>query len=141
MVTISGDGLIHEVINGLMERKDKSSIPTVGFLQRGTSDAMVKTILEEANEGFSIENALFCVGKGGSKKIDLIQMYRPSTKETFYSFLDITWGIVADIDLESEVLRFLGELRLQIWALLRAIKVRYYDAKYSIKSEDEGIID
>jgi sphingosine kinase len=31
--------------------------------------------------------------------------------KTIYSFLSIGWGIMADVDIESERLRFLGEPR------------------------------
>ena len=35
------------------------------------------------------------------------------------SFLSIGWGLLADIDIESERLRLLGEARFTIWALAR----------------------
>lgn len=75
LVTVSGDGLIHEIINGFMLRENKEDyIPTIGFLPGGTSDGFVKSILHESNEGYSLENAVYCVGRGFTKKIDLIEL-------------------------------------------------------------------
>ena len=46
VVTVSGDGLIHEVVNGLMQREDElESLPLLGFLPGGTSDGLVKSVL------------------------------------------------------------------------------------------------
>lgn len=44
--------------------------------------------------------------------------------------------MVADIDLESEKLRCLGEARFTIWALLRVLKLRRYKAALSFLGDD-----
>ena len=69
---------------------------------------------------------------------------------TFYLFS--AYGAIADIDIESEVLRSLGEFRFTIFTLLRVAKLRKYRAKLwykpvkkptsqSLKSDDETILD
>eukprot|EP00343_Euplotes_focardii_P005085 CAMPEP_0205808162 /NCGR_PEP_ID=MMETSP0205-20121125/12041_1 /ASSEMBLY_ACC=CAM_ASM_000278 /TAXON_ID=36767 /ORGANISM="Euplotes focardii, Strain TN1" /LENGTH=110 /DNA_ID=CAMNT_0053083415 /DNA_START=375 /DNA_END=707 /DNA_ORIENTATION=- len=73
VVTVSGDGLIHEVVNGLMLRADKSITPTIGCLPGGTSDGFIKSLLDDQGIGLSNENILYVVGMGNTKKIDLIQ--------------------------------------------------------------------
>lgn len=45
---------------------------------------------------------------------------------TYYSFLSIGWGLIADIDIESERLRILGGGRFTVWALVRALSLRRY---------------
>lgn len=47
------------------------------------------------------------------------------------SFLSVGWGLMADIDVESEVLRAIGEPRFTVWALLRLAKLRSYKAQLS----------
>ena len=37
------------------------------------------------------------------KKIDLMEIQRLSDNKKIYSFLSLSWGIISDIDLESEV--------------------------------------
>ena len=67
-------------------------------------------------------------------------------------FIFSAYGAIADIDIESEVLRSLGEFRFTIFTLLRVAKLRKYKAKLwykpvkkpttqSLKSDDETILD
>lgn len=51
--------------------------------------------------------------------------------KTLYSFLSVGWGLLADIDIESEVLRAFGESRFSIWSLYRLAKLSSYNAKLS----------
>ena len=119
IVTVSGDGLIHEVVNGLMQRKDKlEPLPLVGVLPGGTSDGLVKTILFEWGEGFSLTNAVYVVGKGKEKKIDLFKIKAEQNDTLIYSFLGLSWAICSDIDLESEVIR--------IWCPIKLIRIFLY---------------
>ncbi len=51
--------------------------------------------------------------------------------EPVYSFLSFEWCFMADIDMNSEFLRFLGGLRFEIYGLWRLLKVRRYKGKFS----------
>ncbi|GFS28880.1 sphingosine kinase 2 [Trichonephila inaurata madagascariensis] len=64
--------------------------------------------------------------------MDLVRVETP--KECFYSFLSIGWGLMADIDIESERLRALGEARFAVWAVVRAIGLRKYKGKLSYRA-------
>jgi len=43
-----------------------------------------------------------------------------------WSFLSFAWGLVSDVDIESEVLRSLGSLRFTLWAVWRVLTLRKY---------------
>lgn len=43
-----------------------------------------------------------------------------------YSFLSIGWGLLSDIDIESERLRTIGGSRFTLWALARLVGLRVY---------------
>jgi sphingosine kinase len=43
----------------------------------------------------------------------------------------MSWAIIADCDIESEFIRFLGVLRNDIWGAWRVINLRTYKAKFS----------
>lgn len=48
IVTVSGDGLLHEVVNGLMLRKDWMEIRekvTIGGIPGGTGNGLIKALL------------------------------------------------------------------------------------------------
>jgi sphingosine kinase len=49
----------------------------------------------------------------------------------YLSFLTYSYGIIADIDIESEAVRFLGPLRFDAWAVWRVINLRSYRARFS----------
>lgn len=48
-----------------------------------------------------------------------------------YSFLSVGWGLLADIDIESERLRAIGAQRFTIWSLLRLATLRTYKGTVS----------
>lgn len=54
-----------------------------------------------------------------------------SRSSTYLSFLTFSWSIIADIDIESEAIRFMGFLRMDIWAVWRVLNLRTYKAKFS----------
>lgn len=51
--------------------------------------------------------------------MDLVKVQ--TEKECFFSFLSIGWGLMADIDIESERLRAIGEARFVVWGVIRAL--------------------
>jgi sphingosine kinase len=54
-----------------------------------------------------------------------------SKSSSYLSFLTFTWSIIADIDIESEAIRFMGALRMDLWAVWRVLNLRTYRAKFS----------
>jgi sphingosine kinase len=50
-----------------------------------------------------------------------MEIERESGGPKIYSFLSIAWAIIADIDIESEKLRCLGEPRFTIWGAWRGL--------------------
>lgn len=55
------------------------------------------------------------------------------------SVLSIGWGIMADIDIESERFRFMGEPRFTVYAVWRILKLRTYSATlHYLPTSDDG---
>ena len=48
-----------------------------------------------------------------------------------YTFLSVGWGIVPDLDIESETCRCLGHARYDVWGLVRAMCLRKYRGRLS----------
>lgn len=77
IVTVSGDGLPHEVVNGIFSRKDKDDIiphVALGVLPGGSGNALINSILHDIKEPKTIETAAYQICKGSIKKMDLIHM-------------------------------------------------------------------
>ena len=105
LISNSGDGIIHEIVNALMERKFKGEdidIP-VGIIPAGSGNALAKTLSHEAGEvDCSPVVAAYLILTGKTRKIDLLEIEFESKEKKTYAFLSINFAIIADIDLESE---------------------------------------
>lgn len=76
-------------------------------------------------------NALHQIIRGNSKPVD-VAMVTTATAQTSYIVQGLTWGLIADVDIESEILRFLGgDLRYQLGALKCILQKRAYPGKLS----------
>jgi diacylglycerol kinase family enzyme len=68
IVFVSGDyGLLHEIINGLMNRTDWKYIRnqlTIGGIPGGNSNGLLKSLLSEINEDFGVHEAAWLVIRG-----------------------------------------------------------------------------
>ncbi|XP_069038760.1 sphingosine kinase 2 isoform X2 [Lepisosteus oculatus] len=146
IVIVSGDGLLHEVINGLMERPDwEQAIKTpLGILPCGSGNALAGAINHHAGYEMCLREALlmnccFLLCKGGVRPMDLVSVTttpgapkagsRPGGR--LFSFLSVAWGFVSDVDIESERYRGLGSARFTLGTLVRLASLRSYRGRLS----------
>lgn len=54
-----------------------------------------------------------------------------TTSANYLSFLTFSWSLIADIDIESEALRWMGWIRMEIYSAWRVLNLRSYRAKLS----------
>ncbi|KAG1928650.1 sphingosine kinase 1 [Pimephales promelas] len=135
LVILSGDGLLFEVVNGLMERQDwEKAIQTpLGILPGGSGNALAASIHHYTRASpVSGEDLLTSCGfqlcKGQTSALDLISI-RLSSGARLFSFLSLAWGFVADVDIESEQFRQIGDLRFLVGTLVRLASLRVYQGK------------
>ena len=60
-------------------------------------------------------------------------MINTASGKNMYSFLSVGWGLLSDIDIESERLWFLGESRFAAWTLVRTFNLKSYRGRLSFK--------
>lgn len=65
------------------------------------------------------ESCALIIAKGVTKSIDLMCFEMEEKK--IISFLSLSWAFIAEVDLNSEFLRFLGGARFDIYGTWRAI--------------------
>ncbi|XP_041839172.1 sphingosine kinase 1-like [Melanotaenia boesemani] len=135
LVIMSGDGLLYEVINGLLERSDwEEAIRTpLGILPGGSGNALAASIhyYSGASPAFGEELLVSCgflLCKGLVSQMDLISIHLSSSPRLF-SFLSLAWGFVADVDIESEKYRHVGAARFTVGTLVRLASLRIYKGK------------
>ena len=145
IIVISGDGLVYEVINGLMSRPDWSKAIKIPICQipGGSANGLACSsafITKECYINISMEKfasqMAFNMVKAISCPLDLVTFQLINNK-LVHSFMEFEWAIVADIDLESEKYRFLGGLRFTVSAIKRIINLRLYRGRVSFLMFDD----
>ncbi|XP_029959585.1 sphingosine kinase 2 [Salarias fasciatus] len=147
IIIVSGDGLLHEVINGLMERPDwEQAIKTpVGILPCGSGNALAGSINHHAGYDMCLReplllNCCFLLSRGGVRPMDLVSVTtspapsnnsRAAAPRRLFSFLSVAWGFVSDVDIESERYRGLGSARFTLGTLVRIASLRSYKGRLS----------
>uniref|UniRef100_A0A3B5MJZ7 sphingosine kinase n=1 Tax=Xiphophorus couchianus TaxID=32473 RepID=A0A3B5MJZ7_9TELE len=135
LVIMSGDGLLFEVINGMMEREDwQQAIQTpLGMLPGGSGNALAASIhhYSQSPPAWNEELLLSCgfmLCKGLVGSLDLVSVHLASSQRLF-SFLSLAWGFVADVDIESEKYRHVGAIRFLMGTLVRLASLRVYQGR------------
>ena len=73
------------------------------------------------SEEINIQNAAFQIVRGGVAPLDVVSV-QTCDGEWSYMTLNSGWGLVADVDIESEKWRNLGELRFFLgWFVMTVI--------------------
>ncbi|XP_017337775.1 sphingosine kinase 1 isoform X1 [Ictalurus punctatus] len=144
VVIMSGDGLLFEVVNGLMEREDwEKAIQTpLGVLPGGSGNALAASIhyytgAQPVSGEDLLVNCGFMLCKGLVSHLDLTSVCMASSQRLF-SFLSLAWGFVADVDIESEKYRYVGAARFTMGTLVRLTSLRVYKGKLAYLPAEES---
>ncbi|KAF0288752.1 Sphingosine kinase 1 [Amphibalanus amphitrite] len=134
VVIVSGDGLLYEVYNGILSRADWHhwvDFP-VALVPAGSGNGMAASVAHASNllPAF-LQNPVLTASLALAKRLQLqvdLMMVRTQTEE-LVGFLSLGWGLLADIDIESERLRVLGGARFTVWAAARLLTLKTYRGK------------
>lgn len=130
IVIVSGDGLVHEVLEGLASRADVQQAlqMPLGHIPGGSGNGLAKSVLDNCGEHFGVLDAAFLVARGRCQPISLMTV-QIADQPPSIAFLGLTGGVISDIDIESEVLRCCGGARFTLYALYRVLRPRALHAK------------
>lgn len=124
LLQVGGDGIVFEVINGLFERwdwQDAIQIP-LAVVPGGSGNGLARSIAYNSNEPYlscpTLPSALSAV-RNIQHPMDLVRV--ETTSQIMFSFLSVGWGLLSDVDIESESLRVLGGQRFTVWCVARLI--------------------
>nr|XP_012634341.1 sphingosine kinase 1 isoform X3 [Microcebus murinus] len=108
LVVMSGDGLMHEVVNGLMERPDWETAIQMPLcsLPAGSANALAASLnhyagYEQVTNEDLLTNCTLLLCRRLLSPMNLLSLHTASGKRLF-SVLSLAWGFIADVDLESE---------------------------------------
>lgn len=139
IVICSGDGLAHEVFNGLGKRSDaKRALEkiAVAHIPGGSANGLSRNLNHTAN----VSKATLSIIKGVRKPMDLV-LITQGDKITL-SYLSQAIGTSAESDLATEHLRWMGETRFVLGFFTRIWAKKVYPAEISVKIaiEDKNLI-
>jgi len=132
LIAMGGDGILWEMLQGIRSRPDAAQLLRtlpLGIVGCGTSNGLAKSLLHAAGERYGPLESTFAICKGRAAPVDLA---RYEVARSLYSgFLTFSWAFIADVDLDSECLRWMGVLRNDVWAAYRILVNRSYRARFS----------
>ncbi|KAH6918534.1 ATP-NAD kinase-like domain-containing protein [Coprinopsis sp. MPI-PUGE-AT-0042] len=119
IVTVSGDGLVHEVMNGLghHEQPIKALSIPVAPIPAGSGNGLSLNLLG-LERGFCAATAALNIVKGSPMKIDLFSFTQNGKRNL--SFMSQSLGLMADLDLDTEHLRWMGDTRF-VYGFIRGV--------------------
>ncbi|RDX56689.1 hypothetical protein OH76DRAFT_1395809 [Lentinus brumalis] len=136
IVVMSGDGLVHEVINGYAAHAEPAKafrIP-ISPIPTGSGNGLAINLLgleESKDVAVAALNAI----KGRPMAMDIFSMTQGDKR--YMSFMSQALGLMADIDLGTEHLRFMGGTRFVVGFIYEVIKNKQVSAKVSIKIAEQ----
>lgn len=135
IVACSGDGLPHEIFNGLGRRPDARRALArlaVAHVPCGSGNAMSCNLYGTHRAA----PAALAIVKGVVTSMDLMSVTQGG--ERYLSFLSQSLGVVAESDLATEHMRWMGEARFTVGFLQRIFKGKVYPCEVAMKVEVEG---
>ena len=125
---IGGDGTYHEIINGILKRKDNYN-PTLGFIPGGSGNSLMHDFncLDPNEASDKILNL-------NVKKLDVMELQFADKKE--YAFNILGWGMATDIGLLAEKIRWVGPSRYTVASLIEILKLNKRSATIIIDGKE-----
>ncbi|OAA72797.1 sphingosine kinase [Akanthomyces lecanii RCEF 1005] len=134
VIPCSGDGTPHEVFNGLAKRPDAKlalSKIAVGHIPCGSGNAMSCNLYGSHKPSY----AALAIVKGVVTPLDLVSITQGDTR--IISFLSQSLGIVAEGDLGTEHLRWMGSARFDYGVISRVFRKKVYPCDIAVQLEVE----
>ncbi|KAI5833962.1 hypothetical protein K523DRAFT_231695 [Schizophyllum commune Tattone D] len=119
VVTVSGDGLIHEVLNGFAAHEQPTkalSIP-IAPIPTGSGNGTALNLLG-LTDGFDVVAAALNAIRGHPMPVDLFSLVQDGKRSV--SFMSQALGLMADLDLGTEHLRWMGDARF-VYGFIRGV--------------------
>ena len=126
---LGGDGTMHEVVNGMLNRKDKIIIP-IGNIPTGSGNSLLYDLGKT-----DVDTTLSNILKHEIKNLDVLEV--STEKNKIYSINLIGWGMGNDIGVLAEKIRWLGLMRYNIASIIEIFRYRGRKAKIILDNNEQ----
>lgn len=113
---VGGDGTIHEVADGLLQRREPITVP-LGIIPAGTGNTLAQHLQCE-----TAPEAARKIVQGQTLPLDVIQV--KLSERTVHCIDMVGWGAISDINVNAERWRILGRQRYAVAALWQIVRAR-----------------
>ena len=127
LIIYGGDGTFNEVVNGILCRGD-NYMPNIGFLPGGSGNSVMHHL-----KYLNLQDACHSIVQNQIIDIDIMQIKYDNHIE--YSINMLGWGMVSDIGILAEKLRWLGPVRYNVASLYYILNKRYRSANIIIDNK------
>lgn len=148
LVALSGDGIVHELLNGLAAQPARPAralrdSPIV-HVPCGSGNALATSVYGPAR-ATDVRYAALCALKGSPLPLDLSSFSQPDPgpgpgpaqqqqpPRRRYTFLTQAFGLMADLDLGTEHLRWMGDARFTLGYVRGALARRRYPCRVDVR--------
>ena len=144
VIVVGGDGTVFSVVQ-LIFGKDI----IIGHLPTGTGNGLTNSLLHTKKMKITpdlkpvYKNLIEAIDERRIQKIDTLTIKLLNSNKIIHSFLFLSCGLFANLDIKSEWLRFMGELRFTVGAIWELVKYSCCGNSFNGKLEyqdDEGEI-
>ncbi|PVF95594.1 hypothetical protein CPB86DRAFT_863699 [Serendipita vermifera] len=139
IVILSGDGGVHEVINGLAKNSQPQKALRIPIAQMPTGSANAVCVNTfGVKDAFNVSKASLNVIKGKPMHHPLYSIIQGD--KTYLSFLTQAIGLMADLDLGTEHLRWMSDARFVVGYLRGVVtkKVSPIEIEYILVEDDKN---
>ncbi|KAJ7582657.1 ATP-NAD kinase-like domain-containing protein [Mycena floridula] len=113
VLSVSGDGLVHEIMNGFAEHAQPSRVFAIPIapIPTGSGNGLALNLLG-IEDGFDTVAAALNAVKGLPMRVDVCSVIQNGKRSL--SYMSQALGLMADLDLGTENLRWMGDLRFTL---------------------------
>lgn len=127
LCAIGGDGTMHELVNGILTRKDKKKIP-IGLVTGGTGNSFMHDM--------NCLDPVVAAKRIVSGRIQKLDVARVDAKgEIIFGYNIVGWGIPTDVNIIAEKIRWLGGQRYNVGAVIEVLRNRTRLAKITMDGQ------
>ncbi|SCZ88276.1 BZ3500_MvSof-1268-A1-R1_Chr2-1g04303 [Microbotryum saponariae] len=133
LITVSGDGIPYQILNGLSTRDDARTAlesTTLVTVPAGSGNALNINAVGKDHVEDPVWSSLVAI-KGRSTKMDLCSFVSGGKRSI--SFLTQATGLMADIDLGTEHLRWIGDARFTLGYIQGCLQRKKYAFELSFE--------